>query len=569
MVKSDQLYQLDLRLREVMQKPLQLFGGISIICFGDLLQLQPCRARYIFDEPKCEAYKIAYDCDTHWKSFEVLTLEENHRQDEDHEYANILNRLRIGQVTEQDIQILETRVGPEGHADLKGAMYLTCTNASVSKLNKQRLSEIDEDLFSIEAINLHPSSKHFKPLLDKRGAVVGTPFLQTLELKIGSRVMLTYNIDVSDCLTNGARGLLVGIDKTNDGIITRLYIHFDEECQGAQQRKRKQSQKYPTCTVIERVMFSYTMSKKSTRGSNTAKVYQFPIVVCFAATAHKFQGQTIVKPNKVAIDLRTVFQAAMAYVMLSRIQHISQLYIIGEVPTEKLYACRRALEELERLNRISRNNNPSDWEKDNELKLKVSFLNCHSLAAKIQDIKADNFLQKSDVICLSETWLKSDNVSAYLEIPSYDIALNSYSNGKGLATYFKSNVSHVCDIKYQYIQLSKFRTEQIDIISVYRSKEGNETQLINSLLSLIKPGRITVIGGDFNICQIERRHNSIAKCLSSFGFRQLVTDATHIEGGHIDHIYVNCKATVLEIYSPYYTALDHDALCLSLNLEDR
>ena len=197
-------------------------------------------------------------------------------------------------------------------------------------------------------------------------------------------------------------------------------------------------------------------------------------MVCFAATAHKFQGQTIVKPNKVAIDLRTVFQAAMAYVMLSRIQHISQLYIVCEVPAEKLYACLRALAELERLNRVSRNTNPSEWEQDSEVKLKVSFLNCHSLSDKIQDIKADRFLHKSDIICLSETWLKSDNVDKSMELSNYDIALNSFSNGKGLATYFKSHISHEVDIKFQYMQLSKFRTHKFDIISVYRSEEGNE-----------------------------------------------------------------------------------------------
>ena len=101
-----------------------------------------------------------------------------------------------------------------------------------------------------------------------------------------------------------------------------MIIKFDEEFQGANQRKHRQARRYKDCTIIERVMFRYTLSKKSSRGSNTAKVYQFPLVVCFAATSHKFQGQTIVKPNKVVIDLRTVFQAAMAYVMLSRIQHL-------------------------------------------------------------------------------------------------------------------------------------------------------------------------------------------------------------------------------------------------------
>ena len=568
MVKADQLYQLDLRLREITQKPLQLFGGVSIICFGDLLQLQPCRARYIFDEPKCEAYRIAYDCETHWKSFDVVTLEENHRQDEDQEYANILNRIRIGSVTEEDIKVLETRVRPEGHPDLNGAMYLTCTNASVSKLNKKRLNEIDGELFSIEAVNLHPTSKNFKPSVDKKGAVMGTPFMQTLELKIGSRVMLTYNIDVADCLTNGARGLLVGLEKNDDGIVYRLYVEFDEECQGAQQRKRKQSRKYPRSTVIERVMFSYMLSKKSKRGSNTAKVYQFPIIVCFAATAHKFQGQTIIKPNKAAMDLRTVFQAAMVYVMLSRIQHISQLFIIGSLPSEKIYACKQALDELERLDRISQNKNPSEWEKDDEMKLRVSFLNCHSLLDKIMDIKEDSFLQKSDLICLSETWLKSDDIHDHMRMSGYNLVLNSLTYGKGLATYVKSNIRHEINIKYQFMQLSKFSTEKIDIISVYRSQDGHETQLINCLLSLMKPGKSTVIGGDFNICQAKNKQNSIAKWLNAFGFQQLVTEATHIEGGHIDHIYVsNDISTKLEIYSPYYTSLDHDALCLSVSLE--
>ena len=38
-----------------------------------------------------------------------------------------------------------------------------------------------------------------------------------------------------------------------------------------------------------------------------------------------------------------------------------------------------------------------------------------------------------------------------------------------------------------------------------------------------------------------------------------------MEGGHIDHIYVKgCDSVDLEIYSPYYVAMDHDALCLSL-----
>ena len=38
MVKADLLYQLDMRLREITQKPEKIFGGIAIYTFGDMLQ---------------------------------------------------------------------------------------------------------------------------------------------------------------------------------------------------------------------------------------------------------------------------------------------------------------------------------------------------------------------------------------------------------------------------------------------------------------------------------------------------------------------------------------------------
>ena len=49
------------------------------------------------------------------------------------------------------------------------------------------------------------------------------------------------------------------------------------------------------------------------------------------------------------------------------------------------------------------------------------------------------------------------------------------------------------------------------------------------------------------------------------GFEQLNEEATHVAGGHIDHMYVMKKAagkSSLERYTPFYS--DHDALCLTL-----
>ena len=110
MVKADLLYQLDMRLREIKQKPDRIFGGVAIYTFGDMLQLRPCQAKYIFEEPVCQDYKIAFHSGTHWNSFDVINLVENHRQNSDKEYANLLNRIRIGHQTNEDLSLLETRV---------------------------------------------------------------------------------------------------------------------------------------------------------------------------------------------------------------------------------------------------------------------------------------------------------------------------------------------------------------------------------------------------------------------------------------------------------------------------
>ena len=52
MVKSDMLYQLDLKLQELKERVGVPFGGVSILTLGDMLQLRPVLGAFAFEKPK-------------------------------------------------------------------------------------------------------------------------------------------------------------------------------------------------------------------------------------------------------------------------------------------------------------------------------------------------------------------------------------------------------------------------------------------------------------------------------------------------------------------------------------
>ena len=169
----------------------------------------------------------------------------------------------------------------------------------------KRLQEIKSETMIFEALNFHSTIKNYKPPIGNKGNVKDTPFLQILQLKIGARIQLTYNIDTLDCLTNGTRGEVIDFVMNNAGHVETIMIKFDEMHQGKQKRERESnlSSKFPGSTSIQRMMFQYSLARKSKVVANTAKVIQFPLSLCIAATAHKFQGQTVYKPTKLHVIL--------------------------------------------------------------------------------------------------------------------------------------------------------------------------------------------------------------------------------------------------------------------------
>ena len=95
----------------------------------------------------------------------------------------------------------------------------------------------------------------------------------------------------------------------------------------------------------------------------------------------------------------------MAYVMLSRVESIDQLFILEEFDETKIYGNSQAIQELEKMNKTAVNANPSLWSNQSKNILRVCVLNCGSLRPQIEHIKSDKVLTISDAICLNGTWL--------------------------------------------------------------------------------------------------------------------------------------------------------------------
>ena len=563
MVKSDMLYQLHLRLQEIKQNQ-KLFGGVSILMFGDLMQLKPVKGQWIFESPASEIFAQTYKINNLWRHFEIIELRKNHRQGEDERYADLLNRIRFGKQINTDILLLQSRIVNSVPAEY---LHVFGTNKLVNNHNQKMLENTPGEKTIFRATHMHPTVKTFKPPINEHGQVADTPFMNILELKINSKIMLIYNVDTADALTNGALGTVKKFLKKGDSV-THILIQFSDPDVGKYCREQLKHLLYPNdleYTPISLVCFAYNLGKPGQKKTCTIQVLQFPLKLAWAITAHKIQGQTIRKPNALVADINSTFTAGQAYVIFSRVQSLNQLYL-KSFSEKKITISTAALKESQAMTERCVNDKTSYWSTSSN-DTKITTLNIRSLNKHYKDILVDSVVLLSDIICLSETHLYSTQTLNHFNIPNYNVIHACQGKGKGVALYYnnKFNVKHVNTTATPTFQIILALFQNLQIILIYRQQQSQEQDhnLLQWIQNNLQENITTLICGDFNIPYNLQPNNIFSNEFKLNDMQQQVEHATHKHGNILDHIY--CKNSIFKncfIHSVYYS--DHEAICFSI-----
>ena len=269
-------------------------------------------------------------------------------------------------------------------------------------------------------------------------------------------------------------------------------------------------------------------------------------------------------PKAVYTNLNECFQAAMAYVILSRITNLDQLYL-NKFDPKKIYCNDDAKKESAKLKERSINLIPTPWNTQQNDTLKISTLNMRSFNNHWQDLKEDKLLISSDIIAIQETWLTQ---APQFSIPDF---FTSYVNAahKGIALLTRKEPTTIQTTTTEHATLLKATFSEFNLINVYRySNNSNLQGFFTELSNLIDPTVTTLCLGDFNIDLHQSPQNAVTAGLNSLGFHQLTSESTHIMGGLLDHIYFlsqhNARCNIFTITPQYWS--DHDAVCCILKL---
>lgn len=300
MVRADLLDAIDGVLRKFRNKS-QPFGGVQVLMIGDLQQLAP-----VVKESDWELLKPYYAGPFFFQSkvlehhpADTIELKHIYRQSDDR-FINVLNEIRENRISQQTIQILNSRHIPN-FTQADGYITLCSHNRQAQYINEQKL----------QAIPLNPA--RFKATIEGEFPEFSYPNDPDLILKPGAQVMFVKNdISREKLYYNGKIGR---IQRISDGTI---YV----QCEGDEA---------PIAVgQVEWQNYKYSLNDTTNEIEETiiGKFAQIPLKTAWAITIHKSQGLTF---EKAIIDANAAFAHGQVYVALSRCKTLEGLVLSSPI----------------------------------------------------------------------------------------------------------------------------------------------------------------------------------------------------------------------------------------------
>ena len=151
---------------------------------------------------------------------------------------------------------------------------------------------------------------------------------KVLHVKVGARVMLTKNIDVSNGLTNGTVGTVkYVITEEITKRVKAILVEFDNTDVG-QETKSKSLYKHINSKAVQ-IFKTQAIFHVNGKTSFQASQTQFPLVLAWAITIHKCQG--LILPE-IIVDMTSSkghYSFGQAYVAFSRFTQLDTSHIIN------------------------------------------------------------------------------------------------------------------------------------------------------------------------------------------------------------------------------------------------
>lgn len=280
------------------------FGGIQVLFIGDFFQLPPVEQGESFERRYCFETEL-------WDELELknVVLKRNFRQNEE-DFIKALSDMRINRLTEEDIDLLETRCVDEDDGEI---LHIFSTNEEANRYNAVKFNAIDEPVINFVAKDgvYRGKSLVYEGFMPREEMILdifnkNCRADREIFLKKGCRVMLLVNMDFDRGLINGSCGVIQGF---NDETIN---ITFDNGVNAN----------------IPMHEFEYYYNDKV-----VALRLQYPLKLAYGITIHKSQGMTL---DKLVVDCKRVFECGQVYVAMSRVKTLGGLYLRHFEPTQVL-----------------------------------------------------------------------------------------------------------------------------------------------------------------------------------------------------------------------------------------